>query len=314
MACEVFDSATSTHSAHAIGHVADDGNVYDTQLGFGESLERCVGHIASDGNVYTTARGFGEGTGTCVGHIGSNNNIYTNSKFQGDVLNYCAGHVEPDGLVYSTAAEVSAGSGYCVGRVRGGELVYGAAALLLLLRPGQSAGGTVESDGGRSGGGNYGGGSGGGGRTAVTGKRRLPPTIYKSEEELIKAFIARVVFMSLLAGLVGVLLANGNSVLGAIFGLLVGVGLSLLTLFGFTDRIICKFDTKHCRHSWLGVLFRQSVSLGLILPFAMLAVAALMVLSFLTGSPTLSLSIVYLIVIVSAGLALGKVIKRWLSK
>ena len=314
MACEVFDSATPRHYSNVIGHVADDGNVYNTALGYGESMDNCVGHIASDGNVYTTARGFGEGTGNCVGHIGANGNVYTNSKFQGDVQGYCAGHVESDGKVYSTPAEASAGVNYCVGQVAGSELEYGAAALLLLLKPGARSETETSHEGGYGGSHSGGGGGYGGGSTTAYNRRRLPPTVYKSEEQLIKAFIARLVGLSVVAGLLGVVLADFNIALGVTMGLLVGAGISLLTLFGFTDRRICKFDTQHCKHGWLGVLLRKPATLGIVLPMAMLVVAALIALSCLSGTPMYSLGLVYLAVLICVGLALGKAIRRWRSK
>lgn len=142
----------------------------------------------------------------------------------------------------------------------------------------------------------------------------MPPTVYKSEEQLIKAFIARLVGLSVVAGLLGVVLADFNMALGVAMGLLVGVGLSLLTLFGFTDRQICKFDTQHCKHGWLGVLLHNPASLGIVLPMVMLAVAALIALSCLSGTPMYALSLVYLAAPVGIGLAIGRAIRRRRSR
>lgn len=76
MLCEISGSPTSAHYTRIIGHVGDDGNVYNSRAGEagGEGLDRCVGHIAADGNVYSTAKGFGEGMAQCVGHIGGDGN------------------------------------------------------------------------------------------------------------------------------------------------------------------------------------------------------------------------------------------------
>ena len=63
MRCEIYGSPTSTHYTQIVGHIADDGNVYNSRSGEAgaEELRRCVGHIADDGNVYTTARGVWRG-------------------------------------------------------------------------------------------------------------------------------------------------------------------------------------------------------------------------------------------------------------
>ena len=78
MRCEIYGSPTSTHYTQIVGHIADDGNIYNsgTARRGAEDLRRCVGHIADDGNVYATAKGFGEAAGNCVGHIASDGNIY----------------------------------------------------------------------------------------------------------------------------------------------------------------------------------------------------------------------------------------------
>lgn len=314
MPCEIFKSANSTHYMNAIGHVADDGNIYDTALGSSESYDHCVGHIGTDGNVYTTARGFGEGTGNCVGHIGSNNDIYANSKFQGDVPGYCVGHVEHDGKVYTTPSGTA--SGYCVGQVSGGELTHGAAALLLLLKAGKASDGDTSSyQGMKSYGGGGGGGSGfSGGSVDESGRRPLPPTIYNTEGELIKAFITRIIWLSALGSLLGILIANMDIALGVLMGVLAGVGLSLMLVFGFTSRTIYRFDTAHCKHGWLGVMLRRSTFVGFTLPSLMMIVAALIAVTCLTGTASLAISAVYIALIIGASLALGKAIRRRRSK
>ena len=307
MACEIFGSGTSP--LHAVGHVAEDGNVYTTPLGGGEHLGVCVGHIAQDGNVYTTPRGYGEATGSCVGHIGQQNEIFTNSKFQGDTLGYCAGHVDDQGFVYTVPAGVYAGTASCVGRVVGAPLAHGAAALLLLLRTGNAVEShTLRTD--QSSGGYGGGGGGGGGAAAGHGKQPLPPTIYHTEEELVKALFSRWFWLSVVACGIGLLFSNGERGSGICFGLLVGTGLAFITLFGFTDRVIYQFDTKHCKRRWLGALLRHTLPFGFKLPLTCLALAVLIAIGWLSGSSALPLALLYLCAIVGLSLWIGKAIRR----
>ena len=46
MRCEIYGSPTSTHYTQIVGHIADDGNVYNSRSGEAgaEELRRCVGH------------------------------------------------------------------------------------------------------------------------------------------------------------------------------------------------------------------------------------------------------------------------------
>ena len=282
MACEIFGSGTSP--LHAVGHVAEDGN------------------------VYTTPRGYGEATGSCVGHIGQQNEIFTNSKFQGDTLGYCAGHVDDQGFVYTVPAGVYAGTASCVGRVVGAPLAHGAAALLLLLRTGNAVEShTLRTD--QSSGG-YGGGGGGGGAAAGHGKQPLPPTIYHTEEELVKALFSRWFWLSAVACGIGLLFSNGERGSGISFGLLAGTGLTFITLFGFTDRVIYQFDTKHCKRRWLGALLRHTLPFGFKLPLTCLALAVLIAIGWLSGSSALPLALLYLCAIVGLSLWIGKAIRR----
>ena len=68
MRCEIYGSPTSTHYTQIVGHIADDGNIYNSRNSEAgaEDLRRCVGHIAGDGNVYATAKGFGEAAGNAA--------------------------------------------------------------------------------------------------------------------------------------------------------------------------------------------------------------------------------------------------------
>ena len=293
MLCEIYGSGTSTHYAQIVGHVADDGNVYHSRPGEvgAENLDRCAGHIASDGNVYSTARGFGESAYQCVGHIGADGRIYDVSRTAGEASGHCVGHIEPDGRVYDTAGP--AGLNHCVGQVRGGRPEQGAAALLLLLKGNAASSGSTAASGGAT--------------------RPVPATVYASEAELLKALVFRFVLLAVIAAGAGMLLSNGDTALSAAFGLLVGTGLALLTTIG-SSSVHYRFDTFHCKNGLLRVLLRRQVLFGLAAPLLMLACAALILLSCLSGSAALPASIAVVAAAAALGAWAGTMIRRHRKK
>lgn len=293
MLCEIYGSGTSTHYAQIVGHVGDDGNVYDTRPGEAgaERLERCLGHIAGDGNVYNTARGFGESAYQCVGHIGADGRIYDVSRTAGEASGHCVGHIEPDGRVYDTAGP--AGLNHCVGQARGSRPDMGAAALLLLLKGNAAFSGSTAASGGAT--------------------RPVPATVYASEAELLKALAFRFVLLTVIATGAGMLLSDGDTALSAAFGLLVGTGLALLTTIG-SSSVHYRFDTFHCKNGLLRVLLRRQVLFGLAAPVLMLACAALILLSCLSGSAALSASIAGVAAAAALGAWAGTAIRRHRKK
>lgn len=182
----------------------------------------------------------------------------------------------------------------------------GAAALLLLLRPGVQAAGDVAGSG-SSGSGHAGGGGGG---APGTGRLKPPPTVFHTETEFISALIWRFVGLGLLAGALGLLLSNGEVWVSALFGILVGAGISLLTLVGLQDRYVLRFDVHRSKHGWLRTMMVKPEPFGFKLPMAALAVAALLVLTWVSGSPMYALGLVYLAALIGVGLALGHAIRR----
>ena len=289
MLCEIYGSGTSTHYAQIVGHVADDGNVYHSRPGEvgAENLDRCAGHIASDGNVYSTARGFGESAYQCVGHIGADGRIYDVSRTAGEASGHCVGHIEPDGRVYDTAGP--AGLNHCVGQVRGDRPEQGAAALLLLLKGNAASSGSTAASGGAT--------------------RPVPATVYASEAELLKALAFRFVLLTVIAAGAGMLLSDRDTALSAAFGLLVGTGLALLTTIG-SSSVHYRFDTFHCKNGLLRVLLRRQVLFGLAAPLLMLACAALILLSCLSGSAALPASIAVVAAAAALGAWAGTMIRR----
>ena len=293
MGCTIYRSATSARDSEIVGHVADDGNVYHSRPGEvgAENLDRCAGHIASDGNVYSTARGFGESAYQCVGHIGADGRIYDVSRTAGEASGHCVGHIEPDGRVYDTAGP--AGLNHCVGQVRGDRPEQGAAALLLLLKGNAASSGSTAASGGAT--------------------RPVPATVYASEAELLKALAFRFVLLTVIAAGAGMLLSNGDTALSAAFGLLVGTGLALLTTIG-SSSVHYRFDTFHCKNGLLRVLLRRQVLFGLAAPLLMLACAALILLSCLSGSAALPASIAVVAAAAALGAWAGTAIRRHRKK
>lgn len=309
MLCEISGSPTSAHYTQIIGHVGDDGNVYNSRAGEagGEGLDRCVGHIAADGNVYSTAKGFGEGMAQCVGHIGGDGNIYNTPKGAAVGQAGCVGHAGPDGRVYTTPAGVSAGLDACVGQVLSGSREMGAAALLLLLN--RAPGGRVDWAGPADEAGSNGSGTAAGpaGSGAATGKR--PFTLYKTEGELLKGMAFRLVMLSLLGAGVGCVLTNLNVALGVVLGLLVGGGLTLFLTMG-ASSVAYHFDTVRCKSAMLRCFFRRPAFWGIIFPVLLWAAAALILLSLLSGSPSLALSLCAVGLAMALGAGIGRAIRR----
>ena len=309
MRCEIYGSPTSTHYTQIVGHIADDGNIYNSRNSEAgaEDLRRCVGHIAGDGNVYATAKGFGEAAGNCVGHIASDGNIYDVPRSFSAGLGHCVGHAAADGKVYTTPAGASAGLDYCVGQVLGGAREQGAAALLLLLRPRVSAGGNAASGGGASGGG----GSGGGAPEANgQGHRVVPKVRYRTEGEFLRAMAFRFVLFTLLAGIVGYIFSNRNAALSAGFGLCAGVALALLFTIRESGIVLFDFDTAACKSGLLRLLFGRRAFWGLIFPILLLGVAALMLLTMLSGSAAIAVSLLAVGAAIALGAAAGTAIRR----
>ena len=317
MRCEIYGSPTSTHYTQIVGHIADDGNIYNSRSGEAgaEDTSHCVGHIGDDGNVYTTARGFGEAAGNCVGHIADDGNVYDTAKGSGEAIGHCVGHAAADGKVYTTPAGASAGLDRCVGQVLGGAREQGAAALLLLLKPGASsvsAGGNAASGGGASGGGASGGGASGGGAPEASGQghRVVPKVHYRTEGEFLRAMAFRFVLFTLLAGIAGYIFSNRNAAISAGFGLCAGVALALLFTLHESGIVVFDFDTAACKSGLLRLLFGRRVFWGLIFPILLLGVAALMLLTMLSGSSAIAVSLLAVGAAIALGAAVGTAIRR----
>lgn len=312
MRCEIYGSPTSTHYTQIVGHIADDGNIYNSRSGEAgaEDTSHCVGHIGDDGNVYTTARGFGEATGNCAGHIADDGNVYDTAKGSGEAIGHCVGHAAADGKVYTTPAGASAGLDRCVGQVLGGAREQGAAALLLLLKPGASsvsAGGNAASGGGASGGG----GSGGGAPEASgQGHRVVPKVHYRTEGEFLRAMAFRFVLFTLLAGIAGYIFSNRNAALSVGFGFCAGMALALLFTLHESGIVVLDFDTDTCKSGLLRLLFGRRAFWGLIFPILLLGAAALMLLTMLSGSSAIAVSLLAVGAAIALGAAVGTAIRR----
>ena len=290
MLCEIYGSGTSTHYAQIVGHVGDDGNVYDTRPGEAgaERLERCLGHIAGDGNVYNTARGFGESAYQCVGHIGADGRIYDVSRTAGEASGHCVGHIEPDGRVYDTAGP--AGLNHCVGQVRGGRPEQGAAALLLLIQASADAGGAPST------------GASAGGRPSA------PPKIYATEKALVKTLLVRFVVLTVIGAALGNLVTNGDSALSALFGLLAGAALALMTALG--GNVVFRFDVNRCKSAPLRALAGNRGIWGAAVPAALLAGAALIALCCLSGSASIAVALGTVAAAAALGAWVGAAIRK----
>lgn len=291
MLCEIHGSGTSTHYAQVVGHVGDDGNVYDTRPGEAgaERLERCLGHIAGDGNVYNTARGFGESAYQCVGHIGAQGRIYSVSSTQGEPIDRCVGHVEPDGSVYSTPGP--AGINFCVGQARGSRSDMGAAALLLLIKASADAGGAPSAS------------------TSAGGRPSAPRKIYATEKDLGKTLLVRFAVLTVIGAALGNLVTNGDSALSGLFGLLVGAALALMSALGGTN-VVFRFDASRCKSALLRALAGNRGIWGTVVPVVLLVGAVLIALCCLSGSASIAIALGAVAAAAALGAWVGTAIRK----
>lgn len=142
----------------------------------------------------------------------------------------------------------------------------------------------------------------------------MPATVFKTEAEFISALIWRLIVTGLLAGALGMLFSNGNVWASALFGVLVGAGISLLTLVGLQDRHVLRFDVHRSKHGWLRTMMLKPAPFGFKLPLTALAVAALFLLTWVSGPSMYALGLVYLAVLIGVGLTLGHALRRRLKK
>lgn len=142
----------------------------------------------------------------------------------------------------------------------------------------------------------------------------MPATVFKKEAEFISALIWRFIVTGLLAGALGMLFSNGNVGASALFGVLVGAGISLLTLVGLQDRHVLRFDVHRSKHGWLRTMMLKPAPFGFKLPLTALAVAALFLLTWVSGPSKYALGLVYLAVLIGVGLTLGHALRRRFKK
>ena len=285
MLCEIYNSAYATHYTDVIGHVAENGNIYNSRT---ESLGNCVGHIAADGSVYAAPQGVSAGLGSCVGHINRDGNIYSVPPQSAPGIAYCAGHLEPDGTVYTTPAGTSAGVHHCVGRIEGGCPVYGAAALLLLLRNNAS----------------------GGSYKAADDRPAKVQTYYDTPAHMLRALLFHAVVFGLLGYAAGWLLTNGDPVLPVLIGLCVGPAAALFLVIGLQFSKP-KFDPGTCGNALVRLLYsdRLAVPLGIVLPAVLMVVAVLAALVGFTGGAALAVALLAVAAAAGVGVLLGVLLR-----
>lgn len=138
----------------------------------------------------------------------------------------------------------------------------------------------------------------------------MPATVFKTEAEFISALIWRLIVTGLLAGALGMLFSNGNVWASALFG----AGISLLTLVGLQDRHVLRFDVHRSKHGWLRTMMLKPAPFGFKLPLTALAVAALFLLTWVSGPSMYALGLVYLAVLIGVGLTLGHALRRRFKK
>ena len=142
----------------------------------------------------------------------------------------------------------------------------------------------------------------------------MPEAVFKTEAEFISALIWRFIVTGLLAGALGMLFSNGNVWASALFGALFGAGISLLTLVGLQDRHVLRFDVHRSKHGWLRTMMLKPAPFGFKLPLTALAVAALFLLTWVSGPSKYALGLVYLAVLIGVGLTLGHALRRRFKK
>ena len=106
------------------------------------------------------------------------------------------------------------------------------------------------------------------------------------------------------------LFSNGNVGASALFG----AGISLLTLVGLQDRHVLRFDVHRSKHGWLRTMMLKPAPFGFKLPLTALAVAALFLLTWVSGPSKYALGLVYLAVLIGVGQTLGHALRRRLKK
>lgn len=136
----------------------------------------------------------------------------------------------------------------------------------------------------------------------------MPATVFKTEAEFISALIWRLIVTGLLAGALGMLCSNGNVGASALFG----AGISLLTLVGLQDRHVLRFDVHRSKHGWLRTMMLNPAPFGFKLPLT--ALAALFLLTWVSGSSKYALGLVYLAVLIGVGQTLGHALRRRFKK
>lgn len=106
------------------------------------------------------------------------------------------------------------------------------------------------------------------------------------------------------------LFSNGNVWASALFG----AGISLVTLVGLQDRHVLRFDVHRSKHGWLRTMMLKPAPFGFKLPLTALAVAALFLLTWVSGPSKYALGLVYLAVLIGVGLTLGHALRRRFKK
>lgn len=125
----------------------------------------------------------------------------------------------------------------------------------------------------------------------------------------MKGMAFRFMMLSLLGAGVGCVLTNLNVALGVVLGLLVGGGLTLFLTMG-ASSVAYHFDTVRCKSAMLRCFFRRPAFWGIIFPVLLWAAAALILLSLLSGSPSLALSLCAVGLAMALGAGIGRAIRR----
>ena len=108
----------------------------------------------------------------------------------------------------------------------------------------------------------------------------------------------------------GYIFSNRNAALSAGFGLCAGVALALLFTLHESGIVVLDFDTGACKSGLLRLLFGRRAFWGLIFPILLLGVAALMLLTMLSGSSAIAVSLLAVGAAIALGAAAGTAIRR----
>ena len=138
----------------------------------------------------------------------------------------------------------------------------------------------------------------------------VPKVHYRTEGEFLRAMAFRFVLFTLLAGIVGYIFSNCSAAFSAGFGLCAGVALALLFTLHEGGVVVFDFDTAACKSGLLRLLFGRRVFWGLIFPILLLGVAALMLLTMLSGSSAIAVSLLAVGAAIALGAAVGTAIRR----